>query len=272
MPEGLSYEHAVSHRLYLLSGSGGITYIITDKTGKPLWSGQLDTDRWSSVIAGSFKVTPDIFNLVFSKTELICSDNQFILIPETFAQGNRIELFKLSYEADLSHSIIRHCGTASGAEICFEISANEYGFLKEKFPSLDLLQESGVLLDWLFKWQQKDQCQHIFLYLNASSLLLFAYSRQHELILCNQFPYQSIDDMQYIVLFVLEQLGFKGEQTRLVLLSENMTWEPLKELLEPYFIEVIEENGQVLTSTGLLDHDLSKILNQFLPLKIRLHI
>lgn len=271
MPEGLSYEHAVSHRLYLLSGAGGIAYFITDKTGNLLYGERFSPEQWTSVLNGSFRPNPDIFGLVFSKTELISTDNHFILIPETYAINNRIELFKLSYEADLTNSIIRHAGTSFGAEICYEQPASTYGFLKEKLPGLELWQEAGILLDWLVKWPQEPETKHIFLYLNDTALMLFAFNRQHELILCNQFSYNTLDDLQYIVLFVLEQLAFKGEHTRLVLLGQNMTWEAFHELIDPYFREVILEKGNNSNQREITPA-FSEMINRYLPLKIRLYL
>lgn len=263
MSGGLMYEHAVSHRLFLLLGDSGLRYLISDKTGRPVLSGTYDAEQWKSIRNGTLQADPDIFQLVFSKTEVISADNQFILIPETFAGSDRIDLFKLSYDADLSNSIIRHCGAEGAAEVCFEMAADQFGFLKDKFPSLELHQEASVLLEWLTKWPFKAEKQHIFLYLNDSALMLFAFAQSAELVLCNQYPYKTLEDLQYTVLFVLEQLGFKGEQTQLILMSENPVWEALEELTEPYFQEVKRQHSEVTAE------DLD-FLRRYLPLQIRL--
>lgn len=209
-------------------------------------------------------------------------------IHADFAKTNKISLVTLTYENDtfslvpqvffdstkLSHYIKYSTPILANDFFAFDILknlslANVYipyvhinNYLHEVFGEFEYQHHLSLLMESFYNKENNIELCFAVITRNYLNFICF---KNEQLILCNAYAYETLEDVAYYILFGLEQLGLNREELRLSLTLSNEN-ELLLQYLSPY-VKTINKislsdylKSEIVKSEILTHQDIDELL------------
>ena len=230
------YSHSVSHRLLIQLGEAYFAYQILDKNSKPIFGKEFTFD--ASPQLKQHILEDDHLKEAFARTDVIFTEVDYVLIPQTYALAGRMELYRLNFPFDGMSQLMRHVGTIWDADFCFSVSAELWNVLKENFPVFEHRLDVELMANWLLKDAPVNEGYTLAVYHRKQKMHLLLLNGHRSFELVNAYAFSNTEEWFYYVMLVGDQLGIKGEECSLVLLGSHEMNEAGMELCKDYFRDI----------------------------------
>jgi len=171
-------------------------------------------------------ISEEIFKYDFSDFVLTAGSDRNTLVPSSvFNFSKPGELFRFNFSEPIDNLDYNRIAELDIVNI-YEIPLWIKSAFVIKFPRIKIVHRSTVLLKGVFN--QPTFYAKIHLYIEEDCFYLFITERS-KLIYYNRFDYQSVADIVYHTLFVLEQKEISTEKTDLHLYGISPNWAHLNE-------------------------------------------
>jgi len=170
----------------------------------------------------------------FAEVVMIHSSPQFSLVPKSLFDPSELAHYlklnsRISRQDEIEYDQMLHTDLVN-VYIPFE-GVNPY--IKDIFPSVEVLHSGSILIQSLLQmpgWEENPQA-----YVNVGDRSLeIVVLKGKDLLLYNHFEYTTQEDFLYFLLFTLEQLGLKTEDTEVRMMGDIAEGDPIYALCERY--------------------------------------
>ncbi len=147
------------------------------------------------------------------------SNNSFLVPMRLFQSSDKKELMKFVVGDKIETSTIDYNRLPELDVVCiYEIPDWVKSIFIIRYPRIAIYHDTTVLLRAL---SQKPSFQLTINVICYDESITIAMMRHNELKFCNNFEYQSSEDIVYYLLNAIEQLGFKDEKGELLFLNSS---------------------------------------------------
>lgn len=203
----------------------------------------------------------------FQKTVCIVPSNKYTIIPNAlFLPGNEEEYFSFVHELSLGEELNTVQFHTEDAQLIYAADMSYFEIIREFFPSADKLPSIASFAAYLLTRYRNTAEPAMFLniYTDNFDLLIFQNGR---IIFCNNFNWNSSEDIVYYTIFVIDQLKINSEKVVTSLSGNISTKSDILKLMRKYIrtVDVLTYNQDVQLSYALSELNLYNYPDLFNP-------
>jgi len=209
------------------------------------------------------------FQVHFKSVYFSLVDSLYTLVPSSlYEPSKKADYLKLNHRLNdpAEHLFLNYEISVLRSQIVYAFPLILHNFLIGRFPKLNVFHSLSPCLE-AFSLQKK-QTEQMHLYLH-SDRFDFIYFADDKLQLVNSYPYQTVEDFIYYLLFVIEQLNIDRDRTHLTLSGEFEEGSTLHDLILQYIRrpEILERSQGIEFSKPLdqlTRHQYANLFNLYL--------
>lgn len=202
----------------------------------------------------------------FEKVNICILNNQFTLIPESFANATDInELLNFTNGQSIAGKSFTH--KTKQCNFSYKLSNDWIDFFGKTFPNASIRHSGAVQISLLFE-QFSLLSTNLFLAIHTSQIEI-SVKKNNQFLFYNVFSFESEEDILYYILFTIEQLELNPLSSKLVVAAELETKNSLIKSIKKYIKEVefcvLDKSIQFQNNNNQLpNHFYFTLLNQHL--------
>lgn len=236
------------YRLSILFRQDGFSFVISHDESSKIWaiadyrySEGNDANRYKpsgldDISELSQEINSiDLLSLTYSSCEIAFSTERFMVAPESYAHKSYVHILMsvihkpLPQEAFISETIFEN-----GPACVTLVSKNVLDFVKTKWPGAKIRCASSVFVKSIMRQYSQLLKRQIFVQV-WNGYFEIAVIQGMRLLYLNAFKYATILDIQYYLIFVLEQLGFTTSEEDIIIVGDSINGIELIAQLKMYF-------------------------------------
>jgi hypothetical protein len=196
---------------------------------------QLNDEQLADKISSLPERSEILKKVNFRSASVQLCNQQFTFIPQAlFKPEDAANYFQFNHPANQGNYHIHHEAIRGfDAVNIFSVSETLHTGMKKIFEEFTLHHQVTSLLESVRVQFRKQDEKILFLHIHSENVDIIV-SEGRKLILCNSFPFSSIEDACYYVLFVCEQLSLNPDQIKTVLSGEVDRESALSKFLQKY--------------------------------------
>lgn len=229
------WQHSDSYNMSIQLSLDGLSFCVLDpvtNTFLALHDVRFEAPDPSFAKHEEFLMRNRTFQLHFNKVAVTIESPAFTLMPIALYDDDNIrQLLALTgINVRDDDKVLRNNIDLAGATTAFAVPNFLYFFLRTQFKDVDIYHITTPVVNSLLLKRQGEAGGEqpegsVCAILNRESLTMVAACRG-ELRLCNRFYCRETTDYVYMVLFVLEQLGFDPQSTPIAICGDVTTLDP----------------------------------------------
>lgn len=201
----------------------------------------------------------------FKSVSFSLIDSHYTLVPSALFDANKLDSY-LNFnhkEEDLEASELRHEEVnALSSQIVYAFPEILKSFLEKRFEYIQIHHYTAPLLEAFSLSRTKEDTLHVHVQLDRFDVIYYA---DQKLQLLNSFPYQTVEDFIYYLLYLMEQLKIDRNHIELKLYGEFEERSALFDILIEYVRHpiIINRTKAIQYSQPLNQIPLHKYYNLF---------
>lgn len=179
----------------------------------------------------------------YQRVNVLVTTPRFTTIPAVYFKSEEInDIFNFNFPKERPQHISYNLLRRSGIAIIFGLEKNVYQLIRDDFPRARFYASASTLIEFFAEKSMFGQNKKMFVYLHESEMTIYCFN-QGCLLLVNTLPVNSVDDCQYYILNIWQQLGFDQVDDSLLVVSDTNISETLTNKIS-YFINKVETIDQ----------------------------
>jgi hypothetical protein len=175
----------------------------------------------------------------YQRVNVLVTTPKFTTVPVVaFKSEDIVDVFNFNFPKEkpqhVSYNVLRRAGIA----IIFGLEKNVYQLIRDDFPRARFYASSSTLIEYFAERSMFGNNKKMFVYLHESEMTLYCFD-QGCLVFVNSYPVRTVDDCQYYILNVWQQLGFDQIDDMLFIVSDNDMREQLSTKIS-YFLSNVD--------------------------------
>ncbi|MFY0645158.1 MAG: DUF3822 family protein [Bacteroidia bacterium] len=244
-----NYQNAVSDKLIVLNQNEQVSVLVSSKNSEPKYYKAFISSE------GEHEVKSVLSTSIFESTTVIDVNPDFVLCPIGLSQEEQGKHFQLSYEKSgelLSQPLSQEIDIVyPRQELPFDLAS----FLVNPISRVDI----QLLHEYKSGLQTKNA---VYISSIDQQLLIRIYSGQN-LLLCNRFDTQNLEEIRYFVLFAVEELNLDISALHFEFLGSQKEYEPLKELFNPHLPMLLKLPGKSFDQFDLSSQTIDELADRW---------
>lgn len=175
----------------------------------------------------------------YQRVNVLVTTPRFTTVPVVYFKSEEInDIFAFNFPKESPQHISYNVLRRSGIAIIFGLEKNVYQLIRDDFPRARFYASASTLIEFFAEKSMFGNNKKMFVYLHESEMTLYCLN-QGCLLFVNTYPVYSVDDIQYYILNVWQQLGYDQIDDSLLIISDNNTDQVLANKIS-YFINKVE--------------------------------
>jgi hypothetical protein len=186
----------------------------------------------------------------YQRVNVLVTTPKFTTVPVVHFKSEEIEdIFNFNFPKEppqhISYNVLRRSGIA----IIFGLEKNIYQLIRDDFPRARFYASASTLIEFFAEKSIFGNNKKMFVYLHESEMTVYCLN-QGVMLFVNTFPVKTVDDIQYFILNVWQQLGYDQIDDSLFIVSDKNQHTNLASKIS-YFINKVEtiEPGEDFRNT-----------------------
>lgn len=143
----------------------------------------------------------------YQRVNVLVTTPKFTTVPVVHFKSEEIEdIFNFNFPKEppqhISYNVLRRSGIA----IIFGLEKNIYQLIRDDFPRARFYASASTLIEFFAEKSIFGNNKKMFVYLHESEMTVYCLN-QGVMLFVNTFPVKTVDDIQYFILNVWQQLG-----------------------------------------------------------------
>lgn len=184
---------------------------------------ELDVNHTISLAANlkSALLTEPMLKADYQRVNVLISTPKFTTVPVVaFDKESMHDMYGFVFPKDRSRHVSYNVLRRSGLAIIFGMDKNIYQLLLDDFPRARFYASSSTLIEFFCEKSLIGIGRRMYAYLHGREMTVYAFNQGHMLVV-NTFEVATVNDMQYFILNVWEQLGFDQVKDALAVVSDD---------------------------------------------------
>ena len=166
-----------------------------------------------------FVLKEEIFKSNFKSVIVSIESRSFSMVPKA--------LFEMEHAADILRFIGCHISKDDkvlanniemvGGVLVFAVPNFLYYFLQTQYSDVRVLHQTEPIMQAALLKRDNDKKKAVMHTVFSSDGVTIVIVEQNKLKLCNKFKYKEVNDLVYIIIYTLEQMGLNNDSTKIVM-------------------------------------------------------
>ncbi len=180
-----------------------------------------------------------LLQMTYQRVNVLVTTPRFTTVPVVAFKSEEIaDVFNFNFPKEKSQHISYNVLRRSGLAIIFGLEKNVYQLIRDDFPRARFYASASTLIEYFAEKSMLGSNKKLFVYLHESEMTLYAFDCGC-LMFVNSFSVHSVDDCQYYILNVWQQLGLDQLDDALYIVGDNDIRAKLAEKIS-YFLKNVE--------------------------------
>lgn len=202
----------------------------------------------------------------YQRVNVLVSTANVTTIPVAYFNADDIEeVYKLNFPKSRPQHVTYNVLRRSGVALLFGIDKNVYQLLLDDFPRARFYASSSTLIEFFRDRSASVKGKKMYVYLHEKEITVYAFDLDR-MIFVNSYPVTTIDDMQYYILNVWQQLGLSQLSDSLFIVGDNDNRQELSDKIT-YFLQNVslidrseDFKGSITEGNTMIPYDLQTLL------------
>jgi len=175
----------------------------------------------------------------YQRVNVLVTTPRFTTVPVIYFKSEDInDIFSFNFPKERPQHISYNVLRRSGIAIIFGLEKNIYQLIRDDFPRARFYASASTLIEYFAERSMFGNNKKMFVYLHESEMSLYCFD-QGRMLFVNSYPINTVDDCQYYILNVWQQLNFDQVDDSLLIVSDNGISTTLTSKIA-YFINKVE--------------------------------
>lgn len=211
-------------------------------------------------------MTEPLLKEQYKRVNVLVSTTELTTVPVAYFAAEDIDdVFKLNFPKSQPQHVSYNVLRRSGVSLVFGIDRNVYQLILDDFPRARFYASASTLIEFFAARAVADTQHSMYVYLHEKEMTLYAF-HEGRVLMVNSYSVNTIDDMQYYILNVWQQLGFNQLDDCLFIVGDNDSRESLAEKIKYFLKNVslidrsVDFRGSITEGYDMIPYDLQTLL------------
>ncbi len=157
----------------------------------------------------------------YQRVNVLVTTPRFTTVPvAAFKSEEIVDVFNFNFPKEKSQHVSYNVLRRSGLAIIFGLEKNVYQLIRDDFPRARFYASASTLIEYFAEKSMFGSNKKFFVYLHESEMTIYVFDRGC-LLFVNSYPVHTVDDCQYYILNVWQQLGLDQLDDALFIVGDN---------------------------------------------------